>query len=243
MEEKKAEVAAQWRKVKTQMRVFTINDLKTFNRKDQYPVISEKIETLLANLLILYDQLFDMKAGDKIKERYTQQKGEIKGFLTKLEERYYDLEEEEASKDKAFVPAAVKSVAGFEQLEDSRRREKEEKQAKPEKEKITKERTEANFHIESEGFKEKAELIFSPVTKIPLGIWKNVEEDKVEELEQRGTDLIAESAEADIILGDISGCLNTKQDASQAADSVQEANDELDSEDLVEKDEEYFAIF
>ena len=93
------------------------------------------------------------------------------------------------------------------------------------------------------GLKEKIELISSHVTEIPLGVWKNVEENKVEELEQRGTDLIAESAEADIILDDIPGCLDTRQAANQAADSVLEANDELNSEDLVEKDEEYFANF
>ena len=144
MEEKKAEVAAQWRKVKTQMRVFTINDLKTFNRKDQYPVISEKIETLLANLLILYEELFDMiadKGGDEIKaelEKCTQQEGEIKDFLSQLEERYYKLEKEEASKDEASVPVAVKSVEGFkqvtkEQLEDFRKGEKEEKHTRERK--------------------------------------------------------------------------------------------------------------
>ena len=68
MDEKKAEVAAKWREVKTQMEVFTVNDLKAYNRKVRYPTVSEKIETLFANLLILYDELFDMKDGDKIKE-------------------------------------------------------------------------------------------------------------------------------------------------------------------------------
>ena len=187
MEKKKAEVAAKWREVKTQMEVFTVNDLKVTNRKIRYPTVSEKIETLLANLLILYEELFDMKDGDKMKEKCTQQKGEIKDFLSNLEDRYYELEAEEASKDEASVPVADKSVAGFkqameEQLEDSRRRKEEEKRARQEKEEITKENSGANFFVESEGLEEKVELISSPVTKIPLGTWKNVEEDKAEKL-------------------------------------------------------------
>ena len=116
MEKKKAEVAAKWREVKTQMEVFTVNDLKATNRKTRYPTVSEKIETLLANLLILYEELFDMKDGDKMKERCTQQKGEIKDFLSSLEDRYYELEAEEAIKDEASVPVADKSIAGLEQL-------------------------------------------------------------------------------------------------------------------------------
>ena len=116
MEKKKAEVAAKWREVKTQMEVFTINDLTARNRKIHYPTVSKKIETLLANLLILYDELFDMKDGDKMKEKYIQQKNEVKDFLSKLEECFYCLEEEEASKDKVSVPVAVKSIEGFEQV-------------------------------------------------------------------------------------------------------------------------------
>ena len=110
-------------------------------------------------------------------ERYTQQKGEIKDFLSKLEERYYDLEEE-ASKDEVSVPDADKRVAGFEQamkeqLEDSRRREEEEKRIKQEKDKIT----EAKFH----DLKGEAEFTSSLATKIPLGIWKDVEDPKVKQ--------------------------------------------------------------
>ena len=165
MDEKKGEAAVKWREIKTQMQVFTIDNLTIRNRKARYPIISEKIKTLLANLLFLHDQLFDMKVGDKIKERYIQQKGEIKSFLTRLEERYYDLEEEEASKDKASVPAVVKSVAGFEQLEDSRRREEEEKQAKQEKERITKEIIKAKFHVKSRRRKKK-KLSLPPVLQL-----------------------------------------------------------------------------
>ena len=138
MEEKKAEITAKWREVTIQMRVFTINQLKATNRKARYPIVSEKIETLLANLLNLYEELFDMivdKDGDEMKaeqEKCTQQEGEIKDFLSNLEDRYYELEAEEASTDEASVPAADKSVASLkqamkEQLEDSRRREKDEK--------------------------------------------------------------------------------------------------------------------
>ena len=252
MDERKAEINVQWRKAKAQMRVFTINDLTAHNRKVRYPTVSEKIETLLANLLIFYQELFDMivdKNGDEMKaeqEKCTQQEGEIKGFLSKLEERYYELETEEASTDEASVSAVDKRVAALkqamkEQLQDSRRREEEEKQAKQEKEKITKEKTEANFHVESKGLKKKAELVSSPVTKIPLGTWNNVEEDKVEKLEQRKPNLIAESAEADTVLDDIPGCLDTRQTANQAANSVQKVKDELDSENLVERDEESVA--
>ena len=59
MEEKKAEVAAQWQKAKVQMRVFTSNDLTAHNRKVRYPIVSKQIETLLVNLLYLYEELFD----------------------------------------------------------------------------------------------------------------------------------------------------------------------------------------
>ena len=61
MEEKKAEIIAKWREVTTQMRVFLINHL---NRKARYPVVSEKIETSLVDLIILYNELFD-KIVDK----------------------------------------------------------------------------------------------------------------------------------------------------------------------------------
>ena len=89
MEEKKAEVTAKWREVKNTMRVFTVNDLKATNRKAHYPTVSEKIETLLVNLLDLYEELFDMivdKGGDEMKaelEKCTQQEGEINDFLSK----------------------------------------------------------------------------------------------------------------------------------------------------------------
>ena len=237
IEEKKEEIAAKWRETNAQMRVFPINKL---NYKTRYPAVSDKIETLLANLLILYYELFDKIVDeDEMKaeqQRCTHQEDEIKKFLIKLEEHYYELEAEEASKDKASVPVVVKSIASFEQvmkeqLEDSRRREEEKKQAKSEKEKITKERTEANFHVELEGLKKKAELVSSPVTKIPLGTWKNVEEDEAEKLKQRRNDLIAQRAEAGIILDDIPGCLDTRQAVNRAADSVHEVNDELRSED------------
>ena len=81
MEEKKAEVTAKWREVKNTMRVFTVNHLKATNGKACYPIVSEKIETLLVNLLNLYEELFDMivdKDGDEMKaeqERCTQQEG------------------------------------------------------------------------------------------------------------------------------------------------------------------------
>ena len=121
MEEKKAEITAKWREVKIQMRVFTVNDLKATNRKARYPIVSEKIETLLVNLLNLYDELFDMivdKDGDEMKaeqERCTQQEGKIQDFLSNLEDCYYELEAEEASTGEASVSAADKSVAGVEQ--------------------------------------------------------------------------------------------------------------------------------
>ena len=79
VEEKKAEITAKWREADAQMRVFSINKLKIFNYKTHYPVVSEKIETLLANLIILYDELFDKivdKDGDEMKteqERRIQQ--------------------------------------------------------------------------------------------------------------------------------------------------------------------------
>ena len=90
MEEKKAEITAKWREVNVQMRVFTVNQLKATNRKAHYQIVSEKIETLLANLLNLYEELFGMivdKDGDEMKaeqEKCTQQEGEIKDFLSNL---------------------------------------------------------------------------------------------------------------------------------------------------------------
>ena len=91
MEAKKTEIAAKWREVKIQMRVFTVNHLKPTNRKAHYLIVSEEIKTLLVNLLISYEEIFDMivdKDGDEMKaeqEKCTQQEGEIKDFLSKLE--------------------------------------------------------------------------------------------------------------------------------------------------------------
>ena len=117
------------------MEVFPINDLIARNRKVRYPTVSEKIETLLANLLILYQELFDMIRDEMKAEqgKCTQQEAEIKDFLSNLEDRYYELEAEEASTSKASVPDAHKTKLELlcktirEQLEDSRRREEEEK--------------------------------------------------------------------------------------------------------------------
>ena len=112
------------------MRVFTVNHLKATNRKARYPIVSKQIETLLVNLLNLYDELFDMivdKDGDEMKaeqERCTQQEGKIQDFLSNLEDCYYELEAEEANTD---LEQAMK-----EQLEDSRRREEEEKPTRQE---------------------------------------------------------------------------------------------------------------
>ena len=64
MEEKKAEVTAKWREVTAQMRVFPIDKLKATNRKARYPIVSEKVETFLVNLLDLYEDLFDMMIMD-----------------------------------------------------------------------------------------------------------------------------------------------------------------------------------
>ena len=224
------------------MRVFTVNDLKATNCKARYPTVSEKIETLLVNLLNLYDELFDMivdKDGAEMKaeqDRCTQQESEIKDFLSSLEDRYYELEAEEVSTYKASVPDAHKTKPDLlcktirEQLEDSRRREEEEKRARQEKERITKEIIEAKFHVKSNGLKEEAEFVSNLATKIPLGTWKNVE-DKVNKLKQRTTDLIAHMAEVGIILDDVPGWPNTKLAVSQAEDSVQEASNELKFED------------
>ena len=46
-EEKKSEIAAKWREVTAQMRVFPINKLKSTNRKARYPIVSETIELFL----------------------------------------------------------------------------------------------------------------------------------------------------------------------------------------------------
>ena len=241
MEEKKAEVVARWREVKNTMRVFTVNDLKPTNRKACYPAVSQKIETLLVNLLDSYDELFDMMAdkdGDEMKaeqQKCIQQESEIKNFLSSFEDCYYELEAEEASIGEASVPAVDKNVAGLEQVmkeqpENSRRREEEEKWASQEKERITKEIIEAKFHAESKELKREAELISSLASKIPLGTWKNAE-DKVKRLKQRKADLIAQMAEAGFIPDDIPGWPNTWLAVNQAANSVQEVSVELKSED------------
>merc|ERR1712082_179203 len=158
MEVKKTEIAAKWREVKIQMRVFTVNHLKPTNRKARYPIVYEEIKTLLVNLLNLYEELFDMildKNGDEMKaeqKKCTQQEGEIQDFLSNLEDRYYELEAEEASTSNVSVPSVASlEQAMKEQLEDSRRREEEEKWARREKERITKERTEAKFCTKSKG--------------------------------------------------------------------------------------------
>ena len=96
------------------------------------------------------------------------------------------MEAEEANMSEASVSAPNKSVADLEQvmeeqLKDSRRREEEEKRARREKERITKERTEAKFLVKSNDLKEEAELISSLATKVPLGTWKNVEDTKVKQ--------------------------------------------------------------
>ena len=223
------------------MRVFTVNHLKATNRKAPYPIVSEKIETLLANLLNLYEELFDMivdKDGDEMKaeqEKCTQQEGEIKDFLSNLEDCYYELEVEEAGTGEASISAADKSVASLEQamkeqLEDSRRREEEEKRTRQEKERITKEIIEAKFRAESKDLKKEAELISSLASKIPLGTWKNAE-DKVRRLKQRKVDLIAQMAEVGFTPDDIPEWANTWLAINQAANSVQEVSVELKSED------------
>ena len=210
------------------MKVFTIKDLTVRNRKACYPIISEEIETLLFNLLYLYEELFDMtvdKNGDEMKaeqEKCTQQEGEIKEFLSNLEDRYYELEAEEVSIDEASVPAMDKRMEALEQamkeqLEDSKRREEEEKRARQEKERITEEIIEAKLHAKLNGLKTEAEFISSLATKVPLSTWKDVEDpkvkqsmgelkdcqDKVDKLKY--PDLIAQTAEADITLDNIAG--------------------------------------
>merc|ERR1712082_200052 len=120
------------------MKVFTINDITLKNRKVHYQSVSKEVKTLLVKLLYLYEELFDMivdKDRDEMKveqQKCTQQKDEIKNYLSKLEERYYELEAEEASTGEASVSAMDKHVvvleqAMKEQLEESRRRGEEEK--------------------------------------------------------------------------------------------------------------------
>ena len=98
MDERKTETNIQWRQAKIQMRVFTVNDLTAYNRKVCYPTFSEKLETLLVNLLYLHEELFDTivdKDGDEMKakqKKCKQQEIEIKNFLLNLEKRYYELE-------------------------------------------------------------------------------------------------------------------------------------------------------
>ena len=70
------------------MKVFTINNLTARNRKARYSTVSEKIETILVNLVYLYEDLLDIivdKNGDEMKaeqEKCTSQEGEIKHFLS-----------------------------------------------------------------------------------------------------------------------------------------------------------------
>ena len=107
--------------------MFTVNHLKPTNHKDRYPIISEKIETLLESLLNLYEELFDLivdKDGVEMKaeqERCTQQEREIQDFMSNLEDRYYELEAEEASTSNVSVP----SVAGLEQAMEEQLEDKE----------------------------------------------------------------------------------------------------------------------
>ena len=256
MEAKRQEVKAKWREVSVQMRVFTVNHLKVINRKARYPIVSQKVETLLHNLLTLYEELFDMiadKDGEDMKvaqDECEQREGDIQVYLSNLEDRYYELEAEAAGAENALVATADNSVAGVEQamkeqLEDSRRREEEEKQARREKDRIAMERTEAKFCAKSEGLKEEAELVSSLATKVSLGTWKDVEDIKVKQamkdlkdwqgrvdkLRQKRTDLIAQMAEAGIVADDLPGWTNTRLAVNEAANSVQEVGDELKSED------------
>ena len=83
VEEKKKEITVKWQEAYTQIRVFSTNRLTASNYKTCYPLISDKIETVLASLLILYYELFDKivdKDGDEMKaeqERCIQQEGNI----------------------------------------------------------------------------------------------------------------------------------------------------------------------
>ena len=117
MEEKRAEIAAEWRKAKIQMKMFPVKRLKATNYKHRYLDVSEKIETLLENLLNLHEEFFDLiedKDGTEMKaedERCAQQEREIQDFLSDLEDHYYKLEAEEASSSNV----SVRSVAEFKQ--------------------------------------------------------------------------------------------------------------------------------
>ena len=117
MEEKRAEIAAEWQKAKIQMRMFPVKWLKATNYKHCYLDVFEKIETLLESLLNLHEELFDLiedKDGTEMKaeqERCTQQEREIQDFLSDLEDHYYELEAEEASSSNV----SVHSVAGLKQ--------------------------------------------------------------------------------------------------------------------------------
>ena len=130
------------------MRVFTVNELTAINRKNRYPTVSERIETLLTRLIILYSELFDTitdKDGDEMKteqDRLAQQESEIKEFLSSLEQRYYELEAEEDTASESSVSGTDRNPTGLEQvmkaqLEDSKRREEKEERAKKEKERVT----------------------------------------------------------------------------------------------------------
>ena len=82
-----AEIKILWQEAKVQMRLFTVKDLKAYNRKVRYPIISEEIRTLLGKLLYLYEELFDRivdEDRDEMKaeqEKCTRQEGEIKDYL------------------------------------------------------------------------------------------------------------------------------------------------------------------
>ena len=151
---------------------------------------------------------------------------------------------DEAKADEASIFIVDKRVTALEQamkeqLEDSGRREEGEQQVKQEK-------TEANSCVESGGLEEKAEIISSRVTIVPIGTWKDVEDNKVKQsvrelkdwevevdkLKQERADLVAETAKHGIIFNDIPVCLDTRQAADQAADSVQEVSNELRSESV-----------
>ena len=256
MEAKKQEIIAKWREVSIQMRIFTVNHLKTTNRNARYPTISGKVETLLFHLLTLYEELFD-QFEDKDAENMNAERAEcaqreqdIQDYLSSLEDRYYELEAEAAGASEAQVAAADSSVAGLElamkeQLENSRRKEEEEKEAKREEERVLTERAAAKFKAKSDGLRDDAELISSLATKVPIGSWHEQEDikvkqamkglkdwqDKMERLRLKRTDLIAQMAEAGIVPDDIPGWTDTRFAMNSAAHSVTEVGDELKTED------------
>ena len=86
VEEKKEEIIVKWREAHAQMRVFSINRLTASNYKTRYPLISDKLETVLASLLISYYKLFDRildKNGNEMKaeqQRCIQQEDEKRTF-------------------------------------------------------------------------------------------------------------------------------------------------------------------